>query len=192
MRLFVGLDIDEPIRERIRSYIESLRPLVPEIRFVAPESLHATLKFIGEFPEQRLDELKSALADVGGSAFQLSFRGNGFFTPRSPRVFWVGIDAGHELRALASAVDAATAKVGVAHEEREFSPHLTLARTGSGRPQGAKRDRVKPVMYELRARLEAAPQPDFGTMTAREFFLYESKTLASGAQYRKLARFALP
>ena len=191
MRLFVALDIDEGIRQRLAEYMASLRRLVPNVKWVAPESLHVTLKFIGEFPEPRLDELKRALATVGGQSFELTFRNAGFFTPRSPRVFWAGIEAGYELKALAMAVDVALVPLRIAREERDFTPHLTLARSGSGRPQGSPEDRNKPKMYELKARVQGMPPPEFGTMTAREFFVYQSKTAPQGAVYTKLQRFAL-
>src|SRR4051812_2092095 len=191
MRLFVALDIDQAIRERLAAYLAGLKKLVPNIKWVPAESLHVTLKFIGEFPEPRLDELKRALATIGEQPFQLSFRNSGFFTPRSPRMFWAGIEAGHELKALAAAVDAILVPLGIAQEARDFTPHLTLARTGSGRPQGARSDRNKPVMLELKARVEAMPPPDFGTMTAQDFFLYQSKTAPTGAVYTKLQRFSL-
>ena len=191
MRLFVALDIESTIRQRLSDYMAGLKKLVPNVKWVAPESLHVTLKFIGEFPETRLDELKRALTTVGGHPFDLTFRNAGFFTPRSPRVFWIGIEAGYQLKALAAAVDAAAASLGIRKEARDFTPHLTLARTGSGRPQGAASDRNKPVMYELKARVEAVPPPDFGTMTAQEFFLYQSKTSPQGAVYTKLERFLL-
>lgn len=191
MRLFVALDIDPPIRKRISDYVASLRTLVPNVKWVAPESLHVTLKFIGEFPEARIGELNRAFSTISGQHFNLSFRNAGFFTPRSPRIFWAGIEAGYELKALAAAVDQAVIPLGVAKEDRDFTPHLTLARTGSGRPQGAASDRNKPRMVELKAHVEAMPPPDFGTMTAREFFLYQSKTAPEGAVYTKLERFPL-
>jgi 2'-5' RNA ligase len=191
MRLFVALDIPESIRSRITTFMDGLRNFAPDARWVSPESLHVTLKFIGEFPEHRLEELKKALASVGGHSFDVSFRSAGFFTPRSPRVFWTGIEAGYELKALASSVEAALVPLGIAKEERDFTPHLTLARMGSGRPQGSPRDRDTPKMYELKSRVERMSPPDFGTMTAGEFFLYLSKLSPHGAQYTKLERFAL-
>jgi RNA 2',3'-cyclic 3'-phosphodiesterase len=191
MRLFVALDIPDIIRSRIATFMDGLRNFVPDARLVTAESLHVTLKFIGEFPEQRLEELKKALATIGGQPFEISFRSAGFFTPRSPRVFWIGIEAGYELKALASAVETALVPLGIAKERRDFTPHLTLARMGSGRPQGSPRDRDKPKMYELKARVEMMTPPDFGTMTAREFFLYLSKLSPKGAQYTKLERFPL-
>jgi len=191
MRLFVALDIPEEIRSKITAYMNALRNFAPDARWVSPESLHVTLKFIGEFPEARLQELKKALASVGGQPFEISFRASGFFNPRSPRVFWIGIEAGYELKALAAAVETALVPLGIPREDRDFTPHLTLARMGSGRPQGSPRDRNKPKMYELKARVEGTPPPEFGTMTAREFFLYLSKLSPKGAQYTKLERFPL-
>lgn len=191
MRLFVGLDMPDEIRRRIGAYMDAQRRYAPEARWVPVESLHVTLKFIGEFPEQRLEELKKAFGLVGGQPFEITFKDAGFFTPRSPRVFWIGVHADYELPALAKAVEEAAAMLGVAREEREYSPHLTLARMGSGRPSGSPADRDKPKMIELKAQVEGRPAPDFGTMRATEFILYQSKTLPQGAQYTKLARFPL-
>ena len=192
MRLFVGLDIPDEIRARIGEYMDAHRQYAAQVRWVALESLHVTLKFIGEFREERLPEMKQALSGVGGQPFELRFAEVGFFpSPRSPRVFWIGVHAGYELAALAKAVNDATARLGVAREAREYSPHLTLARAGSGRPQGSPRDRNKRKMHELAAQLEGRAAPEFGTMRATEFILYQSKLSPKGAQYSKLARFFL-
>lgn len=192
MRLFVGVDITDEIRSRLSTYMQKLEGLAPGTKWVRPESQHVTLKFIGNTEKQ--GEIKAALAAVKGREFALRFRGTGFFTPRSPRVFWVGIEAGPELGALAKEVELALVPVGIAKEEREYSPHLTLAREGSGRPSGSREDRNKPKMYVLKQRLEQEPalaQMDFGTMQATEFILYQSETRPEGARYTKLARFPL-
>src|SRR5438309_2789804 len=104
-----------------------------------PEALHLTLKFIGEFPESKLQELKQALSALPSEPFEISFAGTGFFpTAKSARVFWVGINADARLQELASAIDDATAKLGVEREARAYTPHLTLARSGSVRPSRGK------------------------------------------------------
>lgn len=192
MRLFVGIDIPDEIRERISAYMKLLESAAPGTKWVKPESLHVTLKFIGN--SDKLDEIKRALAAVTGPRFEIRFRGTGFFTPRSPRVFWAGIEAGPELRGLAHAVESSLLPLGIAREPREYSPHLTLAREGSGRPSGAREDRTKPKMYALKAKIDgdaALRDSDFGTMQATEFILYQSETRPEGAQYTKLARFPL-
>jgi len=192
MRLFVALDIDAEIRERIASFLEEVRGFAPDVRWARAESLHITLKFIGEVDEARLDAVRTALVQVRGEATAIRFRGTGFFpTPKSARVFWVGAEADAKLAALATAVEDVLDPLGVEREQRAFSPHLTLARTGSGRPARGSDDRTNPTFRQLQEKLAAMPGSDFGTMTPQEFFLYQSKLSPKGAQYTKLAGFPL-
>jgi RNA 2',3'-cyclic 3'-phosphodiesterase len=194
MRLFVALDIDVPIRERIARFVEGVRNFAPDVRWAKEESLHVTLKFIGEQAESSVNRIKEALAATAGRSTQVVFRGYGFFpTPNSARVFWIGMEAGPELAALAAEVDAKLTPLGIAQEERKFTPHLTLARSagGSGAPGRRKEDRPRRTFEHLQEKLSALPVPDFGSMTAREFFLYQSRLSPKGSTYTKLARFDL-
>jgi RNA 2',3'-cyclic 3'-phosphodiesterase len=193
MRVFVALDIDDAIRARLELFLDGVRGFAPEARWVRPESMHVTLKFVGEKPSDAVDEIKQALAAVRGPAIEISFRGYGFFpTSKTPRVFWIGIGAGPELSVLAKLVDEATGAHGVPREEHAFSPHLTLARRGgSGAPHWHKGDRANPTFQRQQEKLAAMPELEFGTMTAREFFLYQSQPMQGGARYTKIARFGL-
>lgn len=192
MRLFVALDIDEEIRKKIAAFIARVGGLAPDARWVKSESLHVTLKFIGEKPDAMVDDVESALKTVSGQPFRVSFRGCGFFpTPKSARVFWLGIDADSGLATLAKAVEGRLAKLGIPEEKREFSPHLTLARAGggSGAPRWRQGDRPNRQFAALQSRLGEVPE--FGTMTARDFFLYRSQLSPKGSRYTKIARFPL-
>jgi|HubBroStandDraft_1064217.scaffolds.fasta_scaffold231070_2 2'-5' RNA ligase len=194
MRLFVALDIDDAIRERIARFAEGVGPFAPDARWAKPESLHVTLKFIGEQPEPAVEPIKAALGSIRASAVEIRFGGYGFFpTAKSARVFWIGVDGGSQLTALAAVVDERMAGLGIAKEERVYSPHLTLARGagGSGSPRWGKGDGPNRSFQRLQEKLAALPAPEFGTMTAREFFLYQSQLSPKGAKYTKLARFAL-
>jgi 2'-5' RNA ligase len=194
MRLFVALDIDDPIRERIARFVEGVRNFAPDGRWAKEESLHVTLKFIGEQAESSVDRIKEALAATAGRSTQVGFRGYGFFpTPNSARVFWIGMEAGPELAALAAEVDAKLTPLGIAKEERNFTPHLTLARSSraSGAPGRRKEDGPRRTFHRLQEKLSALPAPDFGSMTAHEFFLYQSRLSPKGSTYTKLARFDL-
>ena len=94
MRLFVALDIEPQIRERIAAFMNEVRGLAPGVRWVQVESLHVTLKFIGEQPDAIAPDIEKVLRGVSAGAFQLSFRGTGFFpSEKSARVFWIGIEA---------------------------------------------------------------------------------------------------
>ena len=194
MRIFVALDIDTAIRERMQRFMEGVRQFAPDARWVRAESLHVTLKFIGEKPSETVETIKRSLAAVKSTSFEFAIRGYGFFpTPRSARVFWIGIEPGEEVTTLASAVDNITATLGIPKEDHPFSPHLTLARGGgrSGAPGWRKGDGPNKNFQVLQEKLAALPALEFGTMTAREFFLYESQLLRGGARYTKVARFAL-
>jgi RNA 2',3'-cyclic 3'-phosphodiesterase len=185
MRIFIALDIPAAIRARMVEFMERARPYAADARWARPEGLHVTLKFVGEVKEDKLERIKSALATVKAAPFPVTFAEAGFFpNSKAPRVFWLGVAAGEALAQVAAAVDRATHSAGVAKEERAFSPHLTLARAGSA--PGA-RHQLKP----LASFVATAPVPQFGTMTAEEFWLYQSQPQRGGSKYMKLQRFAL-
>lgn len=194
MRLFVAIDIDAEIREKLSRFVTGVRGFAPEARWAGPETLHITLKFLGETAPERADEIKRALAGIQHPQFDLHFGGSGFFpNPRSARVFWVGVEADERLAALAAMIDEQCTALGFERERNPYHPHLTLARSGQ-RVSGNPNPRAKAPdsrFQRLGERLAAMPPPDFGTMTAREFFLYESKLWPGGAQYTKIERFEL-
>jgi RNA 2',3'-cyclic 3'-phosphodiesterase len=194
MRLFIALDIDDAIRERITRFVEGVRNFAPDGRWVKPESLHVTLKFIGEQPEATVQNIKQELASIAVANSQIHFRGYGFFpTAKAPRVFWIGMDSGPQLAELAAMVDNKMVSLGIPKDDRAFSPHLTLARAGggSGSPRWRKGDKPNRVFQQLQERLAVLHAPEFGTMTPREFFLYQSQLSPKGSKYTKLARFEL-
>jgi RNA 2',3'-cyclic 3'-phosphodiesterase len=191
MRLFVALDIDPDIRQRITEFRNQMRPLAPDVRWVDPETFHITLQFLGE--TRKLDEIQRALLTGGlGKPVQLGFRNAGFFpSPKSPRVFWVGIEGDEHLPELANSIGQALQPLGFERDAAPFNPHLTLARSGSGRPHPVPGEPSAPALQQLRTKLETLGQLEFGTMTAHEFYLYESKLSPAGAKYTKLARYPL-
>lgn len=194
MRLFVALDIDDVIRGRIARFLDGVRGFAPDARWVRPESLHVTLKFIGEKPEEEVEKIKRALGAIEAPMFEMSFRGHGFFPgARAPRVFWLGIEGGPKLTSLAATVDATLAQLDIPKEEHVFNPHLTLARGagGSGSRRGRKGEGPKQGFQLVQEKLAALLSLEFGTMTAREFFLYRSQLSPAGSKYTQLAGFAL-
>ena len=178
MRLFVGLDLPADVAAHLEELQRRLKPTV-RINWSPPANLHITTKFIGEWPEARLEELKSALnAAAPQNALQVHIRDLGFFpNPRSPRVFWCGIDA-PGLAQLADQTDEICGKLGIARETRPFSPHLTLARIKERLP-----------LDSLHNAIAQLPSTDFGAFDARSFFLYRSQLRPTGSVYTKLAEF---
>src|SRR5271154_6323329 len=134
MRLFIALDIDESIRERIARFLDSVRGFAPDARWVRPESLHITLKFIGEQPEAKIAGIGRALEAIKSAAIEINCRGYGFFPgAHAPRIFWIGVQAGPELADLAETIDETLLQLDIPKEEHAYSPHLTLARAGDSR-----------------------------------------------------------
>ena len=185
MRLFIALDIPEEIRERLSAYAQRLRAFAPGSRWSKPENLHLTLKFIGHVADDKVPQIKTALARVHAQPFQIDFQGSGFFpNARAPRVFWAGIGSSDFLARLAADIDNAVATIGIVREEKPFRPHLTLARAGAEKS-------AQQAFHRLPQKLVPDETPQFGTMTAQEFFLYQSQPMAGGSRYTKLARFPL-
>ena len=176
MRLFTGLDLPAEVVRRLEELLDRLQPAA-RISWSPPGNLHITTKFIGEWPEQRLEELKSALGGLAPRApISVHIRKVGFFpNPHSPRVFWCGIDA-PGLEGLAVDTDRATARLGIPAETRAFSPHLTLARI---------KERLN--LQPLREAIAALSSLDFGQFAADRFFLYHSRLSPKGSVYTKLA-----
>lgn len=186
MRVFVALDIPEHVRAVIGALMVRLRAVCRDARWVRIEGTHVTLKFIGEVQPETVKSIEASLSRIHFPNFiEWKFRGLGFFpNERRPRVLWVGIEAGADLGALAAAVETSVEPLGVAKEQRIFSPHLTLARFDGarGKPAGSALDR-------LRETISKAGPLEFGSDTASEFHLYQSVLKPGGAEYTRLATF---
>jgi 2'-5' RNA ligase len=180
MRLFTGLDLPETVQERLDLLISHLRSRA-HIKWSPAYNLHITTKFIGEWPTERLEELKSALRAIPCSPLEIAVRTLGWFpNPQKPRVFWAGVES-TTLATLAKGTDEACSRLGVAPEERPFSPHLTLARIKEPVP-----------LQPLRDAVTAIENVEFGNFSPSYFYLYRSQPGASGSIYSKLQEFPLP
>jgi 2'-5' RNA ligase len=181
MRLFTAIDLPAEIRDRLDALIGKLRPLA-RINWSPAANLHITTKFIGEWPEERLPQLKRALAQVAPlPEIPARVGGLGFFpNARSPRVFWAGVEASRGLVTLAEDIDQALDRIGVSPEIRPYSPHLTLARIKD--PAGLKK---------FHAEVERIGQPEFGSFAADRFYLYLSKPGPKGSVYTRLSEFPI-
>jgi 2'-5' RNA ligase len=157
-----------------------------DVRWIRPEGIHVTLKFLGEVPIKKLPAIKLAIQEavVGHAPFELEFSNIGTFGGREGlRIMWVGI-AGDVLRleALVRAVNAALKVVGFEPERRPFRPHLTLGR----------------VRDEIGTRRRAQIEVDVGktgvppsTWRTAQVSLMRSRLTAQGAMYDVLATFPL-
>jgi RNA 2',3'-cyclic 3'-phosphodiesterase len=184
MRLFVALEVPEAVRENLAAIRKNFSSISPELRWVPPENLHVTLKFIGSVPGEKLQPIIEALRSVRvDKPVQLKFSGMG----GSPAgVYWAAIESSVALKTLAAQIDQSLRPLGIVGENRPFHPHVTLARF-KDRKILKKIDELihKNGTDDHGQNLKC----DFGSLIATEFHLMESKTLPTGPVYSKVQSF---
>ncbi|MDQ6919664.1 MAG: RNA 2',3'-cyclic phosphodiesterase [Candidatus Dormibacteraeota bacterium] len=176
VRAFLAVEIPDLQREALAVYLEGCRAAAPTFRWVSPESLHLTLRFLGPLDPHRLDALAGALRSVAVEPFLAGLDGLGTFgRSRAVRVVWLGLAAGsEELVRLAGEIEGRCAAHGFEPEARPYNPHLTLARS---RQRGGDR-------------LPELPQPpELTGWTVTRFRLYRSRLGRGGATYSVLEEF---
>jgi 2'-5' RNA ligase len=179
MRLFTALELNAKVIQNLTELVRRLRPCAP-IKWVHPQNMHVTLKYIGDWQVGRLEELVRSLNQVKlPMALNVPLAGLGFFPhARNPRVFWAGAENTPALRQLASQVDVELQRLGIAPEVRPYHPHLTLGRIVENEP-----------LDELHHVIEDLPSREFGTISPDRFVLFESTLTAAAPIYRKIAEF---
>jgi 2'-5' RNA ligase len=176
VRAFVAVGLPDRQREILATYLARCSEAAPGLRWVAPESLHVTIRFLGQLPGGVLERLAPSLREVPVEPIEIGLRDLGSFGRSSQaRVVWLGVKPGAEaLGRLASAVEGACAAVGLEPEERPYNPHLTLARARE------RRGSSLPLLPE---------PPPLPVWTAAGFELYQSRLGRGGAVYSVLERF---
>ena len=125
MRLFVGLDLPDLLRERLTALSGSLSGA----RWTPPENLHLTLRFIGETRRDAAEEIDHALAALRGRPFSLTLSGTGVLHRAGrPSALWAGVEDREPLERLHNKIETALQRIGLPPERKRFQPHVTLAR----------------------------------------------------------------
>jgi len=124
-RLFIAVDLPAEIKNNL----EKMSFGIPGAKWIDPQQIHLTVRFIGEVDGTTFLDIKTALEQVSLKPFSLALKGVGHFPPRGkPRVLWVGIEQSQPLQSLKGRIDKILATVGLQPEGRKFSAHITLAR----------------------------------------------------------------
>lgn len=132
MRLFVALDLPGPLRERLAA----LGGGVPGARWIPAANLHLTLRFIGEVPPFRAEEVDHALAGLRARRFPLTLAGIGTFAKAGREtVLWMGVERSERLELLQGKIETALQRAGLEPERRRFAPHVALARLDNAAPE---------------------------------------------------------
>ena len=183
MRTFIAIELEKEIRNALFQIQEELESSQADIKWVKPENIHLTLKFLGEVEETKIPEIIQRLQECGGQIkpFTIRISGLGAFPGlKSARVIWVGVkEDTDELTKLAKMIEDSLVKLGFPKEGRKFSAHLTLGRLRSNKNKdklGQKLEKIK--IPELSQRINSIA-------------LFESVLHPTGAAYQKLSEIIL-
>ena len=184
MRTFVAIDLEPEIKKNISQFIKELDNHNPNIRWVKNQGMHLTLKFIGEVPENKAEDIRSILMGLSSEYehFPLKLVGTGTFPPRirNPRILWVGIEESHELMSVQKDIEFMLEKLSISREKRKYFPHLTLGRVKSNQ-------NIMPVLDEM----SRNKNTNFGNMDVKKITLFKSTLKPTGAEYSPLANIEL-
>ena len=178
-RTFFAVELSTEITTGVRRIQQGLQGYAAGVRWVRPEGIHLTLRFLGEVAADRIEGIVSRAEQCvqAINSFTIGIKGcGGFPTAKNPRVIWIGVhDQSGALKRLQARVEAGMVELGFLREERSYAPHLTLGRLHPGKGQRM-----------IAQALEAIRESDLGQMKVREICLFRSHLKPTGAEYTKL------
>ncbi len=177
-RCFIAIRMSEAVILCVQELLLTLKTAGADVRWVGNESIHLTIKFLGELNEKQIEEVKRVIQEVvlSHSPFTFKVTGvGGFPTLQNPKVLWAGVTSSKELISLHKDIETALSGKGLEREIKDFTPHLTLGRIRSS----SSLDQALSV-------LEKAGNRVFGKVEVSELVLMESHLLPSGAKHTNL------
>lgn len=176
LRLFVAVPLPEDVRDRLAGFYRG----IPGARWVEPDKLHLTLRFIGEVNEDTAEDIDDCLSSIAMPAFDVTLAGVHYFGKlHKARAVYAGVERNPSLRILYDKVEGALARAGLGKEERKFTPHVTLARI-----RGETGHHLANFLAEHN--LER-----IGPFAVTEFVLYRSHLSSDGSIYEPLVDYPL-
>jgi len=176
VRAFLALGFDAPMRQRLTDALERLRRDVAGVRWLSPDTIHLTLRFLGPSTPSALDRLADDVERAARACPPCEARveGVGFFPSHGPpQVIWAGLDLPPAVRELQAGCERAAVAAGFPAEGRPFRPHVTLGR------------------WRERGRRPAAPSLDLGSTRLGPVVLFKSDLTPQGAVHTALRSFPL-
>jgi len=180
MRIFIAIDLPQEIKNKIDQIQSDFKKCDLAFKWVKPENIHLTLKFLGEIKQDRLDEIKKTIIEVSQNfkAFQANLSEFGFFpNERRPRVFFIATSEQDLLKSIAQKLEEGLEKIGFEAEGR-FKSHITLARIKS--PQNI--DCLKQKIKEIKL---------VQNLPIKEIILFKSTLTGTGPIYEKIFKSSL-
>ncbi|MBN1152271.1 MAG: RNA 2',3'-cyclic phosphodiesterase [Dehalococcoidia bacterium] len=189
IRTFIAIELPDDVKRGLGRTIFLLRERVAtsDIKWVPANNIHVTLKFLGDVPASRIEEIRNTLEVVCSAACPMNLKVGGlgaFPSSRAPRIVWAGLQGDvAPLVALARTIDEALYRIGYAREARAFAPHLTLARVRQEATQ-----RTLSALSRAIIHTSPAVQSAFATSSIA---VMRSQLTSTGAVYSRIAGLPL-
>lgn len=179
IRTFIAIELNEETHSELSSLQSLLKKSEADVKWVAPDIIHLTLKFLGYIDDAKIKEVQKILSDVAKNSrpFTLTLKEIGAFPKLDyPRVIWVGVDEGKdETSQLAKELEERLKEIGIAKEDREFHPHLTLGRVKSPKNKDKLKHIIEMTKFEPKSKI-----------AVRHLTLFKSQLCAQGPVYTPL------
>lgn len=184
LRIFVAVEINEEIRKGLSGVITRLKATGADVKWVAPENIHITLKFIGYIEDTQAaavsELIRKAVASINSFTVDIKHLG-AFPNTKRPRViFVVAHEKGNNLATIYSRLDDSLTELGIEKEGREFTAHLTVGRVKSSKNLKALAEAMDSLM-----------ESSFGQQAVESVVLMQSDLKPTGPVYKKLEEFKL-
>lgn len=183
MRCFIAIELSDKVTSLLCEIEERLKKSKANIKWVKPENIHLTLKFLGNIKEENADEISQKMkkACKKYKPFTIEVTGIGIFPNlRAPRVIWAGILENNTLQQIQESIDLEMMSLGFEREKRKFKPHLTLGRFRSGTGKEG-------ILEEIKTH----EKNSFGTVHAQSISLMKSELHPEGARHTKISEVTL-
>lgn len=182
IRSFIALSLPQEIKNYLTAIIQEFKKIAADVKWVKPENLHLTLKFLGEQEEKRIKKIKEILEVVAGQrkSYALELGGIGGFPKLEyPRVIWIGLSKGtQETLNLVQELEKEISKLGIPQEKKPFATHITLGRVRSA----LNREKLVACLKDFAIAKEKL------NFSAQEIVLYKSTLTAQGPIYEPIHR----
>ncbi|MCE5195427.1 MAG: RNA 2',3'-cyclic phosphodiesterase [Nitrospiraceae bacterium] len=180
LRCFIAIELPDSIKENISIYIQKLKEIKTDVKWVSEKNLHVTLKFLGNVPERMIQDINNKLLAIGRlhDKFHLYIQGAGIFpNTKQPRVIWLGLKDSGNVVNLQQDIEDGMSELGFKKDGREFKPHLTIGRVKSFKNIGS-----------LIKELTTLKEVDFGKIEVKNISLMKSELKQAGAEHSKLSQ----
>ena len=183
IRTFIALELPDELKKGLARMQKTFMQSTAGVKWVRPESIHLTLKFLGATSMEKVDNVCRVLERLARDAAPFSFEVSGigaFPNSRNPKVLWAGLRVEDRLKAFQKALETELADIGFATEGRPFAPHLTLGRIRDGL-----------VRKDIAGLIEQFGAERFGGFTADHIIFFKSDLKPSGPVYEAIKDITL-